>query len=114
VADDVSYRKFGVDPFGNSARPVMANVKETRGGLTDPQYALLLKLGVQPETAIRYSKRQAGAVIDSIRETRCTIPQGNLLRKHGIDPDGIGMDRASRIIDAIAKNGWKRPAELPT
>lgn len=112
VADKAEYRHFDVNPFGHDARPVLGHEKK-RGGATDPQVALLVKLGVPPETAANYSKRQAGAVIDSIREKKCTTPQASVLRKHGIEPDGIGMDRASRIIDAIARNGWKRPRELP-
>jgi superfamily II DNA or RNA helicase len=112
VADKVEYTQFGVSPFGDGARPVLAGGPK-RGGATDPQVALLVKLGVAPETAAGYSKRQAGAVIDSIAATRCTDKQGQLLRKHGIDPAGIGMDQASRIIDAIARNGWRRPPELP-
>ena len=84
-----------------------------RGTITDGQLGLLVSLGCQLETAMRYSSRQASAVIDSMRKTRCTDKQASVLKRAGIDPAGIGADRASRIIDALKSNGWKRPEVLP-
>lgn len=114
-AGAVRYGAFEVNPFDADAPELAgsAYTGPTRGTATDSQVRLLVNLGVTQQTAERYSKRQAGAVIDSIAQTRCTTKQAGVLRKHGIDPAGIGMDRASRIIDAIASNGWTRPAELP-
>lgn len=114
-AREVRYGAYQVDPFDADA-PEMAGSDYTgpaRGTSTDSQVRLLMNLGVSQQVAERYSKRQAGAVIDSIASTRCTVKQAATLRKHGIDTDGVGMDRASRIIDAIARNGWRRPEVLP-
>lgn len=113
VLADASYSAFGVNPFGDDAAPSVQTASKGRGGSSDAQIGLLVKLGVDYATAASYSKRQAGSVIDSMSSTRCTTGQAKTLRKHGIDPAGIPMDRASRIIDAIAQNGWKRPSELP-
>lgn len=112
TADAVRYSTYAADPFGNGAAPA-AGMTGKRGGATDGQVGLLVSLGVKPETAMAYGKRQAGAVIDQIRATRCTAKQAKTLAKFGISPDGIGMDRASRIIDAIARNGWKPLREVP-
>lgn len=114
-AQQANYGSYAVDPFDPDA-PEMHGSNYTgphRGTATESQVRLLVNLGVRPQTAEGYSKRQAGAVIDSLGKTRCTVKQGGILQKHGIDPDGIGMERASRIIDAIASNGWRRPEELP-
>lgn len=114
-AREVRYGAFAVDPFDGDA-PELAGSDYTgpaRGTATDSQVRLLVNLGVSPKIAEGYSKRQAGAVIDSIAGTRCTVKQAATLRKYGIPTDGVGMDRASRIIDAIAANGWQRPEVIP-
>lgn len=114
-AREVRYGAFAVDPFDPDAPEVAGSdyTGPARGTATDSQVRLLVNLGVPEPTAQRYSKKQAGAVIDSLAATRCTTKQAAVLRKAGVDPDGVGMDRASRIIDAIAKNGWQRPEVIP-
>lgn len=86
---------------------------QRRGTITDGQLGFLTALGCDPEAAVGYSTRQAAAVIDSMKATRCTDKQRKVLSRAGIDPAGIGCDRASRIIDALKANGWTRPEVLP-
>ena len=114
-AKEVRYGSYAVNPFDSDAPEVVGSdyTGPKRGTATDSQVRLLVNLGVAQRVAERYSKRQAGAVIDSIGKTRCTTKQAATLKKHGVDPDGIGLDRASKIIDAIAANGWTRPEVLP-
>ncbi len=107
------YGSIEVDPFGDGGPSVNMNTGVRRGGASDAQVSLLINLGVQRDTALGYSKRQAGAVIERIGATRCTVKQARTLQKYGVDPQGVGLKRAGKIIDAIAANGWKRPAELP-
>jgi len=105
---------YDVDPFGDGPGVVGSGyVGPKRGTATDSQVRFLVNLGVQKAVAESYSKRQAGAVIDSLSATRCTVKQAATLAKHGVPADGVGVARASRIIDAIAANGWRRPQELP-
>lgn len=115
VAGGANYASFNADPFSDGPPIVgaadMGGAK--RGGASDAQVGLLVNLGVDRAQALAMTKRQAGAVIDNMSANRCTSKQAKVLQKHGIDPAGIGMDRASRIIDAIAQNGWRRPEELP-
>lgn len=80
-----------------------------RGGATDAQVAALVNLGVPQEEALQFSRKQAGAVMDSIRQKRCTDKQAATLRKFGYDPTGFNVATASAQIDAIAANGWRRP-----
>jgi superfamily II DNA or RNA helicase len=84
VAEDAAYSKHVVNPFGDGPAPVNAKTKPARGGASDAQIGLLIKLGVSPDEAQKYSKRQAGAVINSIAEKRCTDPQAKVLRKNGV------------------------------
>lgn len=59
------YQSSDVDPFGNRAE-YQHKTDEFRGGATDKQVDFLVALGVARETAMRYGKRQAGAVIDRL------------------------------------------------
>lgn len=109
-----NYGSYEVDPFGDDARPAVNNYTgKKRGGSTEGQIGFLVELGVSQETAASYTKKQAGAVIDEISSKRCTRKQAKVLARAGINTEGIGVKRASRIIDALAKNNWKVPAELP-
>lgn len=111
----VQYGAHAVDPFDEHGAEVAGSeyTGPARGTATDSQVRMLVNLGCTEAFALRQSKRSASAVIDDISSKRCTTKQANTLRKHGISPDGIPMSRASRIIDAIAANGWRRPEELP-
>mgnify|MGYP001567350470 FL=1 len=105
-ANEVKYRAYDTNPFGGPNIARSSEAKE-RGSISDKQLALLVNLGVDLNKASAYSKRQAGAVIDSIASKRCTMKQAKVLNKHNIPTEGVGMDKASEIIDAIAMNGWK-------
>lgn len=114
-ASRIVYGSHAVSPFDADAPELVGSdyTGPKRGTASDSQVRLLINLGVAQATAMGYSKRQASAVIDDIGSKRCTSKQAATLAKHGIDPAGINMERASRVIDAIAANGWRRPEELP-
>jgi len=100
--------------FDRDGRPVAgAAVEHARGTITDGQFAHLVALGCDKAQAYRMSKGQAGKVIDAMRKTHCTDKQAWRLRKAGLDPAGVGFDRASKIIDAIVANGNRLPEVLP-
>lgn len=107
---DVAYEVFDRD-----GRPIAGGTGTAtkRGTITDGQLNFLVSLGCNPEKAMGFSTRQAIAVIGSMRETHCTDKQRKVLVRAGIDPKGIGVDRASRIIDAVKANNWNRPEVLP-
>ncbi len=64
----------------------------------------------------RMTRREAAAMIDEARRRfekgLCTIPQARRLMEHGISPKGVSFAEASRLLDAIARNGWKPPRGL--
>lgn len=105
---DLGYRLETVDPFGGSFRH--SAPATSRGGSSDAQVAALVNLGVDRDTAQGYSRKQAGAVIDSLRTKRCTVPQAATLRKFGYDPAGFNASEASAVIQQIADNGWRKPS----
>lgn len=67
IKADAKYRSEEVDPFG---RHVVPDRYQTayRGGASDAQVKLLVKLGVDQDEAMGYSKRQASAVISSFKK----------------------------------------------
>lgn len=112
-AQAVQFKSYETNPFGDGQSYSAPVGDGRRGGASDKQIGLLVSLGVKYEVAAGYSKKQAGAVIDSMGTSRCTERQARVLVKHGIPTAGVGIERASRIIDAIANNGWKRPEVIP-
>lgn len=65
----VDYRTAHVPVFGSKASPVAQHV-DRQGGATQKQINYLGYLGVPYETASKYSKGQAGAVISKIKKER--------------------------------------------
>ena len=61
---EAEYRAKTIDPFGTETAPERVQSK-FRGGATDRQVALLKKLGIGEEAAMKFTKGQAGAVIDA-------------------------------------------------
>ncbi len=114
-AQEVRYGSHRVDPFDDDAPEVVGSdyTGPYRGTATDSQVRLLVNLGVAQATAERFSKKQAGAIIDKMGKDTCTVKQAATLRRAGIDPTGIGIKKASRWIDALAANGWQKPERMP-
>lgn len=106
VRADVQYTAQAVDPFGRGAAPGALDADCSRGGSTDAQIGLLVNLGVEYATAAAWSKRQASAVIEKLKGERCTAKQKAILARYG-EPCDVNFEEASRLIDAIAANGWR-------
>lgn len=67
-ADNADYSAQAVDLFGGAKFDPFSNYTPEPTQASVPQVKLLMKLGVDSETAMGYSKRQAGAVIDSLKK----------------------------------------------
>lgn len=100
------YELGDVNPF--DAAPVGATMEKIRGSCTDGQVSFLVNLGIDRGTALKFSKKQAGAIISDLKEKRCTLRQANILRQYGYDPENFNVDSASAQIDEIKANGWKK------
>jgi hypothetical protein len=77
--------------------------------MSDKQRELLQKFGITNATL---SNKQAQQIISAqfgrIKKNLCTLKQARLLAKHGYDTSNITISQASKLIDAIASNGWTR------
>jgi hypothetical protein len=65
-AENGTYHATDVDIFGGPTFDPFTDYTPGPTDATQKQVAFLMKLGVHPETATAYSKRQAGSVIDSL------------------------------------------------
>ncbi len=70
IAAQVQYKAEEVSAFARGEVKPDRVQDQYRGGSTDGQINLLKRLGVSEATAMRYSKRQAGAVIDRLQSQR--------------------------------------------
>ena len=109
VFEDVEYSLQEVSPFDASLVGVVSKPQEGRGTITDNQLGFLIKLGIPYKTAVKYSRGQAGAVLSAKKQKSCTAPQAKVLRKFGYNPENFNVETASKQIDAIKSNGWRRP-----
>lgn len=82
---------------------------------TEKQAAFLRRNGIDPDTIQYNHGKQLMAAMGQRREAGlCTMGQLKTLKKYGIKTDGVTFEHAHKIIDAIAANGWCKPANLPT
>ena len=63
---EADYRSREIDPFNLHDTAPRRVQPEFRGGATDAQVGYLKRLGIVEETAMKWSKRQAGAVINDL------------------------------------------------
>ena len=108
----VQYRTQTVPPFEVfDLEPARERGWDSGKRLTEKQNALLLKQGIDGH-AMPYA--QAKAVLNEMFRRwsgkLATYKQCALLKKHGYDTKEMTMQDASSKIDALAKNGWRRPA----
>ena len=77
---------------------------------TEKQRAMLVKAGVDKVESLSFT--HASQIIQEMFDRRadglCTYKQARLLARFGYEPD-VTFEEASRLIDGLARNGWKQP-----
>lgn len=112
IVAKVSYSRRFIDPFDAfSLKPHHERPWEHGKQLSEKQRALLLKQGVNvDDMSYTQGKQVLNELFRRWKQGGCSIKQAALLKKHGYDGN-MTREQASKTIDALAKNGWKRPAE---
>jgi hypothetical protein len=81
------------------------------------QFATLRNAGFSKKKIAVLDGAQAseliGNILARIKGRLCTQKQARFLAKHRIDARIMSFDGASRVIDAIKKNGWQAPPHRP-
>lgn len=92
---------------------ICPRVSPTEKRASPSQVEVLTKLGYEVDGEL--TRRQADMLFRAVKERRtrglCTLKQSRFLAKHGLRPD-LPQAEASRVIDAIKRNGWAPPAEI--
>jgi len=71
--------------------------------------ALLDRNGIDTKgLTFTQAKQLVGEIIHRYEEKQCSFKQARLLSRYGY-PTDVPFAEASRLIDALAKNGWRRP-----
>lgn len=110
-AREVKFNEELVDPFGWwDTLPQRIGAAKKGRQATDNQINALLRMGVEPLRLEELSFSEASVMMNTLVERRkkglCTYKQSKHMLKHNINPD-VSFTTASRIMDAIARNGWK-------
>jgi superfamily II DNA or RNA helicase len=77
--------------------------------ITDKMAAMLKRNRINPDT-LNYTqaKQVIGHILRNPEQVPCTPGQARVLKRFGYQPGKFDKAGASRLIDAIANNGWKR------
>jgi superfamily II DNA or RNA helicase len=79
-------------------------------GLSEKQQAIIKSSGINPsDISAGDGKKLVKATMDRWKSGLCTEKQSKLLSRYGYDGDKTTAKDAKMLIDAIAKNGWKKP-----
>ena len=118
-----TYKTQSIDPFDIfKIKPITKERDWDKGKvLSEGQRRILReKMGLNPDA---YTYAQARQLLDAqfkvwndAREKGffpCTMKMVTLLKKHGVDAVGMPIEKGKLYIDAIAKNGWHKPAVMP-
>jgi hypothetical protein len=111
VVARASFSSKYIDPFAAfQLEPVRARGWDNGHSLSEKQRAMLLKHGVNPEEMpVAQARQVLNEMFRRFNNNLATIKQCKLLNKHGYDTRNITMADASKLIDALAKNNWRRP-----
>jgi len=105
-----TYSKQSIDPFDILAiKPVKTRGWDQGKELSFKQRELLKKSGFNPDNLEYGRARQLVTIlIDRWTNKKCTLGQAKVLKKFDCDVN-MSFEQASKTIDAIAKNNWKKP-----
>lgn len=110
VTARVDYETQRVDAFSIfriSATRVAAAAKIT-APLTAAQEAMLRRNGIDTTgLPVAHCRVLYNEILRRIKAKRCTYKQASLLKRFGYDTD-VSFREASRIIDSLKSNGWKK------
>jgi superfamily II DNA or RNA helicase len=105
-----------VSPFDVfELKPAKSRGWDAGKSLSENQRAMLLRNGVNPSNLPFAQSRQLLNEMHKRRDTGlCTLKQAICLQKHGYETKTMTFAEATKLIDTLAKNNWRRPAEMPT
>lgn len=115
VVARVKYKTRNINPFDLfDLEPVSPRGWDYNKQLSEKQKALLLKQGIDPgEMPYAQAKQLLNEMFRRWGKKLCTLRQAEVLKRFGYETKDLTMDRARQLLDALAKNRWKRPSQEP-
>ena len=113
ITAKVQYSTRTINPFDVFDMQPVSEPGYYKGEMaTDNQKSFLEKFGV--DTA-KLTKFEASRLVVEMKHRlatgKCTYKQARTLQKYGY-PTDVSFQEASRLIDGLAKNGWRRPVAV--
>lgn len=108
----VQFSTHQVNPFNVfQITPVKERGWDNNKQLSEKQKGVLLKMGVNP-SSLPYgqAKQLLNETFRRWDQKLCTLKQASLLKRYGYEPANMKMEEASKLIDTLAKNNWRRAA----
>lgn len=108
------YTSQVVDPFDVfGIEPWRERGWDTGRQPSEKMLALLKRNGIDTKgLTFTQAKQLVGEIIHRYEERKCSFKQARLLAQYGY-PTDVPFAEASRLIDTLAKNNWKRPDAAP-
>lgn len=111
-----SYKLQRVDPFDLfEIKPVSARGWHKGKLLSEKMRNVLRNAGFNPDELDYARGRQlCSIIIERYQSDKCTLKQASLLKRHGWsskEVEAMHFKEASKAIDSLAKNGWRRPTQ---
>lgn len=103
-----------INPFDVfELRPAKSRGWDSGKQISEKQRSFLLRQGVNPEGMPYAQVRQImNEMFRRFDKKLATLKQVALLRRHGYQANNMTMADASKVIDSLAKNNWRRPPEV--
>jgi superfamily II DNA or RNA helicase len=111
VVARATYSSRSINPFDAlHLEPARERGWDKNKTLSEKQAALLRRQGIDPATMTYAQGRQVIAELFKRWDGHlASLKQCALLQKHGYDTRDLTIDQAKTMIDALAKNNWRRP-----
>jgi superfamily II DNA or RNA helicase len=110
VTARVEYATKNVDAFGvlNIGPERIAHAAKITAPLSHAQQAMLARNGIDiTGLPLAHCRALYNEILRRIKSGRCSYKQASLLRKYGYATN-VSFREASRIIDELKSNGWKK------
>jgi superfamily II DNA/RNA helicase len=112
----VAKAKFSIrtiSPFDAfQLEPARVRGWDTGRQLSEKQRALLLRQGINPEgMPYAQAKQLLSELFRRWDSNLATLKQCILLKRYGYETKNVTMEQASKLIDQLARNNWRRPDE---
>ncbi len=113
IRAEVSYTVKSVSPFSVlDLTPAPQSSWAAMTPASSKQTAWLAKWGIDATTMnAADAKKISNEIYRRLRAGVCSYKQAKLLKKYGLNTE-MSFEDAKRAIDALAANGWKRPANV--